>query len=139
MTFWLPGFLIIWERLSDMFGQKRTYIASGAFSVSLTTFYEFIPPPSTHLGGAIGTTSTWRWVFFLNVFGTTIILGLFIFLLPGKFPYHGSSTSLASVPWQPLLKKVDFVGAFLLLSASVLVITALLEVSTIFTWSSAAT
>ncbi|KAF7940150.1 uncharacterized protein EAE98_000277 [Botrytis deweyae] len=184
------GFLIIWGRLSDVFGRKWTYVAtnfiflafsagcgaaqsmlqliicrafqglgaSGAFSVSLTIFYEFIPPPKYPLygsfisllstvgalvgplvGGAIDTTSTWRWVFFLNVFGTTIILGLVIFLLPGKFPYHGSSASSANVPWQSLLKRVDFVGAFLLLSASVLVITALLEVSTVFTWSSAAT
>ncbi|KAF7880499.1 uncharacterized protein EAF02_007345 [Botrytis sinoallii] len=183
-------FLIIWGRLSDVFGRKWTYVAtnfiflafsaacgaaqsmlqliicrafkglgaSGAFSVSLTIFYEFIPPPKYPLygsfismlstvgalvgplvGGAIDTTSTWRWVFFLNVFGTTIILGLVIFLLPGKFPYHGSSASSATTPWQSLLKRVDFVGAFLLLSASVLVITALLEVSTVFTWSSATT
>ncbi|CCD35039.1 hypothetical protein BofuT4_uP083610.1 [Botrytis cinerea T4] len=79
----------------------------------LSTVGAFIGPL---VGGAIGTTSTWIWVFFLK-----------------------SSTSPASVPWQPLLKRVDFVGAFLLLSASVLVITALLEVSTVFTWSSAAT
>ncbi|TGO07777.1 hypothetical protein BTUL_0247g00050 [Botrytis tulipae] len=133
--------------------------ASGAFYVvSLTIFYEFIPPPKYPLygsfismlstvgallgplvGGAIDTTSTWRWVFFLNVFGTTIIFGLVIFLLPGKFPYHGSSTSSATLPWQSLLKRVDFVGAFLLLSASVLLVTALLKVSTVFTWSSTAT
>lgn len=59
--------------------------ASGAFSVSLTIFYEFIPPPKYPLygsfistlsavgalvgplvGGVIDTNSTWRWIFFLK-------------------------------------------------------------------------
>ncbi|EDN96242.1 hypothetical protein SS1G_01167 [Sclerotinia sclerotiorum 1980 UF-70] len=132
--------------------------ASGAFSVSLTIFYQFIPPPKYPLygsfistlsavgalvgplvGGVIDTTSTWRWIFFLNVIGTAIILGLIVFLLPGKFPYHGSSTPSVPIPWQSLLKRVDFTGAFLLLSAPALLVTVLLEVSTVFKWSSAAT
>lgn len=59
--------------------------ASGAFSISLTIFYEFIPPAKYPLygalmstlsavgalggpllGGAIDNNSTWRWIFLLK-------------------------------------------------------------------------
>ncbi|CAD6447186.1 51fddffd-06bf-42b5-aef0-8fd831e80ff1 [Sclerotinia trifoliorum] len=74
----------------------------------------------------------------MDVFGSAIVLVLIVFLLPRKFPYHGSSTPPINVHWRSFLKRVDFMGALLLLSASVLLITALLEVPTVFSWSSAA-
>ncbi|PQE29886.1 major facilitator superfamily transporter protein [Rutstroemia sp. NJR-2017a WRK4] len=204
------GFLIIWARISDVFGRKWTYVvtnfiflafsaacgsaqsmiqllttqyvtarsertlgriicrafqgmgASGAFSVSLTIFYDFIPPTKYPLygalmstlsavgalggpllGGVIDNTSTWRWIFFFQIPALSLVLAFIIFLLPQQFPYHGSPALVVSptaqvrAPWYSKLKEIDFIGALLLLCASILLITDLLEVSTVFTWHSA--
>ena len=63
-------------------------------------------------------------------------------VVPTSFPYHGmTDEALQSVESKGVssLRKIDFLGAFLLLTASLLLVTSLLEVSTVFTWSSPAT
>jgi predicted membrane channel-forming protein YqfA (hemolysin III family) len=74
--------------------------------------------------------------------GTGIIIAVIGLLLPSKFPYHGSQSTSVIQPEQKekapsLLEKIDFFGAFLLLAGSLLFITPLLEVETLFSWSSA--
>ena len=68
---------------------------------------------------------------------------LLLMIMPTKFPYHGSLSAsppiLSRITLRQSLRKVDFVGAFLLLSACLLVVTALLETSTLFSWNSPAT
>lgn len=134
--------------------------ASGVFSVSLVMFYELVPKPKYPLygslvsaitgvsvligpivGGAINTKTTWRWVFLLNIPGAFIILLLMAPLLPNKFPYHGHVDAFPAPKESviALIRKVDFLGAFFLLSASFLITAVLLEVSTRFAWSSAFT
>jgi hypothetical protein len=73
----------------------------------------------------------------------SLVLAFAVFLLPKKFSYHDSPALVTSpttqirAPWYFKLKEIDFLGAFLLLCASILLITALIEVSTVFTWHSA--
>ncbi|PQE22686.1 major facilitator superfamily transporter protein [Rutstroemia sp. NJR-2017a BVV2] len=124
--------------------------ACGAFSVSLTIFYEFIPPAKYPLygalmstlsvfgslggpllGGIIDNTSTWRWIFFFQIPVVSLVLTFVIFLLPEKFSYHGSP-ALVAPPIVQVPQEIDFLGAFLLLCASIHLITVLLEVSTKF-------
>ncbi|KAL8785687.1 MAG: hypothetical protein Q9213_003246 [Squamulea squamosa] len=89
------------------------------------------------LGGLICDHGTWRWVFYLNVPAGIVSLVLIFFLMPHDFPFMGrlehstSKFSIASV------RKIDFTGATILLAASVLLVAALEEGGTEYSWQSA--
>ncbi|TVY43112.1 Efflux pump [Lachnellula subtilissima] len=132
--------------------------ASGAFAVTMAIVYEMVPKAKLPLytgicfiivalattsgplmGGAIVTRGSWRWLFLLNVPAAAIVFVVLLICMPAQF---GNSKSSAPSPVQKdtiwgLLKKIDVIGAVLLLGASFLLVTALLEASTSFTWSSA--
>lgn len=57
--------------------------------------------------------------------------------LPNEFPYHGSRPKPTDN--KRSLRRVDFIGTLLLVGANLLLVTALLEASTDYTWSSAVT
>ncbi|KAL8805180.1 MAG: hypothetical protein Q9200_005536 [Gallowayella weberi] len=90
------------------------------------------------LGGLICDHGTWRWVFYLKwVVQFSISLILIFFLMPYDFPFMGrpeyamSKLSMASV------RKIDFIGATILLAASILLVAALEEGGTEYSWRSA--
>ncbi|KAL8814949.1 MAG: hypothetical protein Q9223_005876, partial [Gallowayella weberi] len=90
------------------------------------------------LGGLICDHGTWRWVFYLKwVAQFSISLILIFFLMPYDFPFMGrpeyamSKLSMASV------RKIDFIGATILLAASILLVAALEEGGTEYSWRSA--
>ena len=63
-----------------------------------------------------------------------MILGTF---LPSTFPHQGKpSYSRPRVFSKQSMQRVDFLGAFLLIGANLTLVTALLEASTTFSWSS---
>ncbi|KAL4981982.1 MFS general substrate transporter [Aspergillus falconensis] len=139
--------LIVFRALQGLGG-------AGCFSISMVVFFELIPPAKYPkygsllsadvalatllgpiIGGAIADGTTWRWVFLLNLpIGAVAVIALLVFL-PNQFPFHGSRTRLASD--KRSLKRVDFAGTLLLVGANLLLVTALLEASTEYSWSSA--
>ncbi|KAM3069259.1 hypothetical protein ACMFMG_010770 [Clarireedia jacksonii] len=185
------AFLVIWAKLSDIFGRKKTLIigliifiafsagcggaqsmtqllvcrafqglgASGTFAVPTVVFYEMIPRAKYPLysalifanvilatvvgpllGGAVDNDSTWRWIFLIQIPLGVIALAIIVLILPMKFPYHGSTLATAATPPNSLrssLKKIDYVGAILLLAATFVIVTPFLEVSIDYAWSSA--
>ncbi|KAF2262723.1 MFS general substrate transporter [Lojkania enalia] len=93
------------------------------------------------LGGLITEKSTWRWVFLVNVpvgVTTTALLGI---CLPTGFPYQGQKSAPNQIQNSLVqnLRRMDFLGTFLFMGASFTFVTALLEASTSFSWSSAPT
>lgn len=80
------------------------------------------------LGGVIIQTTTWRWIFYMNIpiCGTGLV-ALFFFLRVG----HNRETSSMQ-----RLKRIDFMGAFILVMASVSVLLALTYGGSRYSWSS---
>ncbi|RYP27387.1 hypothetical protein DL767_007706 [Monosporascus sp. MG133] len=93
------------------------------------------------VGGAISTTTTWRWVFLLNgPPGAASILLVAIFLPASKVEHSASSfvTRLRAKFSRKTTQRVDIFGAFSLLAASVLLVFALESGGTQYEWESAA-
>lgn len=65
--------------------------------------------------------------------GAVAVGALWIFL-PNDFPFHGQRTRPSSDKHS--IRRVDFVGSFLLVGANLFLVTALLEASTDYSWSS---
>nr|POE88313.1 efflux pump fus6 [Quercus suber] len=82
------------------------------------------------LGGVITEQSTWRWIFWLNSpFGLTAMIVLLV-----SWPGDGKNMKRRRVK----LSDVDWLGALLLLAASVLLVFGLQQAgSTAFAWNSA--
>lgn len=186
------GFLIIWGKLSDIYGRKPLFLlsilsfavfsglcgaaksintlivfralqgigGSGIYSIGVIILFDLVPrskfPMNTAiisvtfalslalgpiLGGVIDDSSAWRWVFLLNV-PVSAITGVILFLsIPNKFPYHGdlvaSQRKALERASHSSIKRVDFMGAFLLLTATVLLITGIEQAGTQSHWRSA--
>ncbi|KAF2468467.1 MFS general substrate transporter [Lindgomyces ingoldianus] len=135
--------------------------AAGCFSVSMVIFFEMIPKEkyakygsilsadvalATALGpifgGLIVDGTTWRWVFLLNVPGGLLATAILVFLIPSGFPHHWkpkSEQSKARIFSMECVERVDFLGSLLLIGANLLLVTALLEASTTYSWSSGVT
>lgn len=87
------------------------------------------------LGGAITTHSTWRWVFLLNApAGATAIFLVTIFL-PSSGDL-GFAARLRSKFSKASFYRIDILGVLLLLTASVLLVFALEEGGTSYSWRS---
>ncbi|KAM5437363.1 hypothetical protein McanMca71_001024 [Microsporum canis] len=185
------GFLIIYAKLSSIFGQKTMMLlalstftvfsigcgvtndittliilrsfqgvgASGIYSMVLVFAPSLVPKREYGkfigiissvfvlasvlgpiLGGIIATHSTWRWVFLLNAPGGAISIILIAIFLPAS--KHDIPISLHNRICNKLalnnLKRVDILGAFLLLVASILFVFALQEGGSSFPWRSTA-
>ncbi|GKZ24445.1 hypothetical protein AbraIFM66951_010463 [Aspergillus brasiliensis] len=96
------------------------------------------------MGGGISESSTWRWVFLLNVPpGALAGIGLAL-VLPNRFPHHNEprkakamSSMLTSL--RQMIQRVDILGSSLLLVATILLVTALEEANQEYHWHSAFT
>ncbi|KAL9046690.1 MAG: hypothetical protein Q9206_007015 [Seirophora lacunosa] len=89
------------------------------------------------LGGLICDHSTWRWVFYLNLPAGALSLTLILLTMPHDFPFMGSPQHAQSKLTMSSLRPVDYTGTTLLLAASVLLVTALEEGGTEYSWRSA--
>ncbi|CAK7197827.1 hypothetical protein SEUCBS139899_000476 [Sporothrix eucalyptigena] len=87
-----------------------------------------------YVGGAIVQTTTWRWVFFINlpVCGTAMIMILlFLKVKPGASADGGKNRTLAQK-----LGRIDYAGNLLLIASTVSVLYALTYGGTKLPWSS---
>ena len=126
---------------------------SGLYSIGMLVGVKILPPAQVHmmaiyvgftqtvavvlgpiLGGVItqsSTSSTWRWIYWLNLPVGGVALAIFLVLWPRQ-----PSQRRASVLQQ--LQSIDFLGAALLLVATVLLVYALQQAGTRHvTWHSA--
>ncbi|KAF2229265.1 MFS general substrate transporter [Viridothelium virens] len=91
------------------------------------------------LGGAITHHSKdWRWVFYLNGPVGAVAMLLLIIFLPATAADTAMFMLIRKRVHNHAWHRVDFIGAFLLLSASVLLVFVLEEAGARFAWDSAA-
>ncbi|CAF9905284.1 MAG: hypothetical protein ALECFALPRED_000206 [Alectoria fallacina] len=92
------------------------------------------------IGGGVAEKATWRWVFLLNVPAGLVTVALLYLSVPANFPYQGQSLSVAPTFKQKIsrasLARLDLSGALLLLGATLLLVTVLLEAANQFSWYS---
>lgn len=133
--------------------------AAGCVSMALLLAYEMVPKEKYPaiaaeiaagtalgslvgplIGGGISERSTWRWVFLLNVPAGVVTLVLLYMCVPTNFPHQGQLSYVAPTLRQKMslrsLSRLDLSGAFLLLGATLLLVTVLLEASNQFAWKS---
>ena len=121
--------------------------AAGVYSICVLIIYDLVPRTKLPvyaaitafvvafatamgplLGGSIAQGSaTWRWIFYVNIpFGVLGILLLF-FSMPSTFPELDPYKSVHALNSKGLLTRLDTIGAFLLLSGTILLVVALFE------------
>ncbi|KAI1374025.1 drug resistance transporter EmrB/QacA subfamily [Hypoxylon crocopeplum] len=89
------------------------------------------------LGGVINDHSSWRWVFLLNAPAGVVATGLIAFVMPTHFPDIDNPTirmSLRTKVSRSSLRRLDVVGAVLLLFSSALIVFAFEEAGSRFRW-----
>ncbi|KKZ61200.1 hypothetical protein EMCG_04155 [[Emmonsia] crescens] len=92
------------------------------------------------LGGVISTNSAWRWIFLLNGPAGCVCIGIVAFCLPSSIssrPDVKFTNHLRAKVSKSALKRVDIIGVLLLLASSILLIFALEEAGTRYSWSDA--
>ncbi|KAH8645580.1 major facilitator superfamily domain-containing protein [Tricladium varicosporioides] len=84
-------------------------------------------------GGAIVGSTTWRWIFFLNLPLSVLNLVLLVVFMPASFPNIKSKQRTVQFN---KLKEIDFLGSALVFAISALIVSALEEAGTTYAWSS---
>ncbi|KAI1652664.1 putative multidrug resistance protein fnx1 [Daldinia decipiens] len=126
--------------------------AGGVYAVAIVMLYELKPPHKLAqitsvsagaaalgnalgpiFGGLISQGSTWRWVFLLNVPSGILVAAMVFFVVPRDYPYQG----LPRRKPQLKFKTLDFTGAFLMLTALILLISGLEQAASLLFWASA--
>ncbi|KAH6855892.1 major facilitator superfamily transporter [Chaetomium sp. MPI-CAGE-AT-0009] len=182
------GFLVIYAKLSDIFGTKLLILCavalftvfslacgtsstmlqlivfralqgiggSGIYSL-VTVITPLMVPPAKYptyisiissvfaissvlgplLGGAISDHTTWKWVFWLNGPGGAVAIILLSISIPFSFPYPGPARFLSTLVSEKAWKRIDYLGAFSSLAASVLLVFALEQAGVEYPWRSA--
>ncbi|KAJ5692410.1 hypothetical protein N7462_001833 [Penicillium macrosclerotiorum] len=130
--------------------------AAGTYSMSILAVYDMVPMAKLGLygalisvtialatltgpifGGLFARSLNWRWVFYLNLPSGALAVILLIIAMPRHFGSHShSSSSILKIFSRKSIRRLDFVGAFFLLAASLLLVTALSEASTRYSWAS---
>ncbi|GFZ44774.1 hypothetical protein JCM24511_02500 [Saitozyma sp. JCM 24511] len=90
------------------------------------------------IGAVMAARISWRWAFWITPpFLAACIPALWLVLPDRKTsPSPLSSSKPSSSPWDDL-RKVDFMGSFLILAASILILVAISGGGTLFPWHSA--
>lgn len=91
------------------------------------------------LGGVINNHSSWRWVFLLNAPTGAFATALLAFLLPSNFPHQGRGVNQPSMRDKfsgAAIARLDFVGAAVLLAASILLVFGFEEAGSRYPWNS---
>ena len=116
---------------------KKQYPAMAAKIASASALGSLVGPL---IGGGVSERSTWRWVFLLNVpagFVTVMLLVISMQTTPPRRSHMscGISTLRFRLSLQSFYR-LDLSGAFLLVGATMLLVTVLLEATNEFSWDS---
>lgn len=186
------GVLIIFSKLSDIFGRKSFLLiaiaifvifsaacgaaqtiqqlivfrafqgigGAGNYSLCSVIFLELVPREKYAkytssvsvvyclslllgpiFGGVISQSSTWRWVFLLNVPAAVVAAIMIVICMPNGFPHHGDPQKPRADTVGAFSKitfdRVDFLGALMLLIATLFLVAALEEAGNRYPWRSA--
>ncbi|KAI5927647.1 putative multidrug resistance protein fnx1 [Camillea tinctor] len=124
----------------------------GAYSLSTVLLVELVPPEKLAkstaqlamvttlantlgpiIGGAISSNTNWRWIFYINVPIAAAALIVALVAIPRGFPNHNQPDRQL----KPNFGKLDLVGTFLLLLATVSLAAGFEEADSRFPWRSA--
>ncbi|KAF1835914.1 MFS general substrate transporter [Decorospora gaudefroyi] len=135
--------------------------AAGGWALAFLFVYGMVPPDKYPLygslmaadvsianlagplvGGALSQPKTWRWVFLLNVPAGLVTVVVLAIAIPNGFPFHKNYSAKNMVNrttgyFLSKVKRLDLVGATLLLAAALLLSTGLLEGGIQWEWNSA--
>jgi len=88
-------------------------------------------------GGVISNSGTWVWIFLFNAPAGIVALILFYFALPAHFPYERDDADAPiNLQLAQKVRRIDFVGLFLILSSSFLLVAAIQEGGIAHPWGS---
>ncbi|KAF4625107.1 hypothetical protein G7Y89_g13062 [Cudoniella acicularis] len=119
-------YALAYASILDVVPFRLVSAASGAISMS-TACAGLLGPI---LGGVITSNTTWRWVFWLNVPCGVVVTISIVLIFPGV---RGSQKCGKSQ-----FKQIDWIGTFLSLAGSSLLVVSLEEGGIQFAWSSVA-
>ncbi|KAJ5717461.1 hypothetical protein N7488_003107 [Penicillium malachiteum] len=88
------------------------------------------------VGGALAQNEAWRWVFFINVPLCGLAIAIIMFAMPKHFGLDQHTPSFRTRASYRSFANLDFVGFFLIIAASFLLVTVLNEANLAFSWSS---
>ncbi|KAJ6022867.1 uncharacterized protein N7446_013220 [Penicillium canescens] len=128
---------------------------AGIYSLAILCMYELVPKPKVPFygallavtialasltgpifGGLVAENSAWRWAFYLNLPPGGLAVLMLIVAMPSDFGTINPQPLSALIPSYSLFQSLDALGSFLLLGASLLLVTVLNETNIEFDWSS---
>ncbi|KAH9892320.1 putative multidrug resistance protein fnx1 [Xylariomycetidae sp. FL2044] len=94
------------------------------------------------IGGAIAQTTTWRWIFLINVPIASVAFVVAFVSIPREFPYQGQAkhfhpAGIRGLASRTTLERVDIPGTIILLLAVVGLTAGFEEADSLFPWRSA--
>ncbi|TGO32417.1 hypothetical protein BHYA_0319g00010 [Botrytis hyacinthi] len=128
------GNIILFELVPKKLYTRYTSFISIVYSISFSL--------GPVLGGALNHSKTWRWVFLLNVPAGALSALAIVLYLPAKFPNHelgekSKGFGFSSLFSTNIFKRIDLLGAVILLVATALLVIALEEAGQLYDWKSA--
>jgi MFS family permease len=88
------------------------------------------------LGGGITQHGSWRWIFLLNVPAGVLACGALWFTLPKTAWNEPAADLTQDRSWSASLRRLDILGAFLMLGAILLLTTGLQQTAEGYAWDS---
>lgn len=88
-------------------------------------------------GGVISNGGDWKWIFLFNAPAGAVALVLFYFALPAHFPHSLDDVDAPiNLRLAQKVRRIDFIGLFLILASSFLLVTAIQEGGIAYPWGS---